>query len=241
MLEHFFAYLVEVQTWVREAITGYLDGFAKGQDWAGLLAVLPLGVFFGFVHSLTPGHGKLVLSSYLVGSRLSPLRGTAVAIALATTHVLSAVILALVAAPLMTRTLVGVGRAPLVEIVSRGLLALIGMWLLIRAIRGRPHVHGEGLIVGVTAGLIPCPLTFLTMFLAIARGIPQAGLTFALAMMLGIVLTLSIVAIGTVLARDAILRLLTTNKASFERISRSLDAFTGILLMTIGAYYLFRL
>jgi ABC-type nickel/cobalt efflux system permease component RcnA len=76
------------------------------------------------------------------------------------------------------------------------------------------------------------------MFLAMARGIPQAGLTFALAMMLGIVLTLSMVAIGTVLARDAILQLLTTNKASFERISRSLDAVTGILLMTIGAYYL---
>ena len=92
-----------------------------------LLAVLPFGIAFGAVHALTPGHGKTVLASYLVGSRLAVLRALAVAGALALTHVGSAVVLALAAAPILTRTLGGVGRAPVLEDISRGLLALIGL------------------------------------------------------------------------------------------------------------------
>lgn len=67
-----------------------------------------------------------MLASYLVGSRLDVLRGLAVAGALALTHVGSSVVLALAAAPLVIRTVGGVGQAPLLEDLSRGLLALIG-------------------------------------------------------------------------------------------------------------------
>jgi ABC-type nickel/cobalt efflux system permease component RcnA len=35
-----------------------------------LVLILPLGIAFGAVHALTPGHGKTVLASSLVGSRL---------------------------------------------------------------------------------------------------------------------------------------------------------------------------
>ena len=34
-------------------------------------------------------------------------------------------------------------------------------------------------MVGVIAGLVPCPLTLFAMFLALSRGVPEAGLTFA--------------------------------------------------------------
>ena len=49
-------------------------------------------------------------------------------------------------------------------------------------------------MVGVIAGLIPCPLTLFAMFLALARGVPKAGLTFALSMFLGVGLALAVVA-----------------------------------------------
>src|SRR5215211_9142113 len=77
----------------------------------------------------------------------------------ALTHVGSAVVLALAAAPILTHTLGGLGRAPVLEDLSRGLLALIGLWFLWRAWRGPLHEHREGVMVGVIAGLVPCPLT----------------------------------------------------------------------------------
>src|SRR6266545_3823976 len=93
----------------------------------------------GQIHALTPGHGKSVLASYLIGSRLAMLRSLAVGGVLALTHVGAAVILALLAAPLVIRTLgSGVGRVPALEFLSWSLLSAIGLWLLIRALRGVP-------------------------------------------------------------------------------------------------------
>lgn len=228
-------FLIAAQRWIQGAISSELSAYAVTRDWTLLVAVLPLGIFFGAIHALTPGHGKTVLASYVIGSRLALTRGLAVAGTLASVHVLSAVVLAFTAAWLVTRTLGGAGRAPVLENISRGMLIAIGLWLLVRAIRGQSHAHGEGLMVGVVAGLIPCPLTLFAMFLALSRGVPEAGLTYAVAMLFGVAFTLSAVAAGTILARDWMLRLIDRHGGSIERVSRGLDALSGVLLLVIGA------
>jgi ABC-type nickel/cobalt efflux system permease component RcnA len=233
--------LYAAQRWIYTSFTGQLTEFAHTRSWGALALVLPLGIVFGAVHALTPGHGKSVRASYLVGSRLAVLRSLAVAGALALTHVGSAVVLALLAAPLITRTLGGGGRAPLLEMLSWGLLAAVGAWLLLRAMRDRPHLHHEGVMVGVMAGLIPCPLTLFVMLYALARGVAAAGLAFALAMLGGIAITLAAVALATVLAREGVLRILTRHGGSIERLSRTLDALSGALLLLIGVGELWRL
>lgn len=227
-------FLLGLQRWIHESLSGHVSSFAGTQDWAALAAVLPLGIVFGAIHALTPGHSKSVLASYLIGSQTALVRGIAVAGVLAMTHVGSAVVLALTAAPLITRTLTGAGQAPVLENISRGLLVAIGAWLLVRAWRGQPHRHGEGLAVGVIAGLVPCPLTLFVMFMALGRGVPEAGLTFAVAMVAGVALTLAGVAVLTLVARDGMVGILTRYGASVGRLSRSLDALAGVLLMAIG-------
>jgi ABC-type nickel/cobalt efflux system permease component RcnA len=64
-------FLIAIQAWIRQLIASDLNAFAATRDWAALFLVLPLGIMFGAVHALTPGHGKTVLASYLVGSRLA--------------------------------------------------------------------------------------------------------------------------------------------------------------------------
>jgi ABC-type nickel/cobalt efflux system permease component RcnA len=228
------AYLVAVQRWVYDSISVYLNDFSATADWRALLTVLPLGIVFGAVHALTPGHGKTVLASYLVGSRTHVLKSLGVAAVLSATHVLSAVLIALVGAPILSRTLTGAGRSDSIEMLSRGLIALIGVWLLIRAVRRRPHVHGEGVLVGFVAGLVPCPLTLFAMLLSISRGVPEAGLTFAAAMLIGISLTLGTVAVVTTLARDGVTRIVERYGTSMDRITRALDAVAGLLLVFLG-------
>ena len=235
-----FDWLISAQRWIYASLSADLSAFAARRDWLVLASVLPLGIVFGAVHALTPGHGKSVLASYVIGSRLGALRSAAVAGVLSLTHVGSAVVLALVAAPLVTRTLGGAGRALALEAVSRGLLIAIGLWLVIRAWRGRSHLHGEGLAVGVVAGLIPCPLTLFAMFFALSRGVPEAGVTFALAMMLGVGLTLASVALVTVLARNWIVTLLADHGGRIDRITRALDGVAGLGLIAIGLWELAR-
>lgn len=227
-------FLITAQRAIYRSISGDLSSFAATHDWMALAAVLPLGVVFGAVHALTPGHGKTVLSAYVAGARIAALRALGVAGALALTHVGTAVLLALVAAPIVTMTLGGAGRAPILENISRGLLLVVGMWFVVRAARGRVHQHREGIAVGIIAGLVPCPLTLFVMFFALARGVPEAGLTFAVAMMAGIALTLSGVALLTVLARDWMVAFADRRGASIDKIARVLEGATGAVLIAIG-------
>jgi len=107
--------------------------------------------------------------------------------------------------------------------------------LLLRAFFSRAqHPHGEGVMVGLAAGLVPCPLTLFAMFFALSRGVPEAGITFAAAMMLGISFTLSVIALGAILARDWVLRVTSRHGASLARVSRFLDATAGVLLIGVA-------
>lgn len=229
--------LFEAQRWIYGSLSGYLSDHASNGDWASLTTVLPLGILFGAVHALTPGHSKTLLASYLVSSPFAVARALAVSGTLAATHVFSAVVIALFATELMTRSLVGAGRAPAVEDLSRGLLVLVGVWFVVRAFLGKAgHAKHEGVAVGFIAGLVPCPLTLFVMVFALSRGVPLAGLAFAAAMLVGIGLTLAMVAVATVAGRSILAAGFDRLGASVSAISRGFDGAAGVLLITFGLH-----
>lgn len=78
------------------------------------------------------------------------------------------------------------------------------------------------------------------MFLALGRGVPEAGLLFALAMMLGVGLTLSGIALVTILARDAVVGLMVRHGASLQLLARVLDGLGGLLLIVFAAREIWR-
>jgi nickel/cobalt transporter (NicO) family protein len=166
---------------------------------------------------------------------LSRIRIVGTALALTVTHVGMAVLLAVVANTIVTRTIVGAGQAPVLESISRALLIGVGLWLIARAVLGRPHLHGEGIFAGIVAGLVPCPLTLFLMFYATSRGVPEAGLTFALAMVIGVGLVLATVAIASVWARERLVRLVAGRGVMQSRVVRFVDAAAGLLLLILAA------
>lgn len=227
-------FLIGLQQWIRADVMGALEAFESTRSFALLIGMLPLGIAFGAAHALTPGHGKTVLASYLIGSRYGILHGAGVAGALSATHVASAVLLALIGAPLLSRTIAGAGRSDVIEGISGGLIALVGVWLLVRAVRGARQSRKEGAAVGFFAGLVPCLLTLFAMIYAISRGVPEAGVAFALSMLIGITLTLAAVAVATTLARDRLAHFVERHGRSVARVSQALDAIAGLLLVALG-------
>jgi nickel/cobalt transporter (NicO) family protein len=79
------------------------------------------------------------------------------------------------------------------------------------------------------------------MLYALAHAVPVAGITFAAVMFVGITLTLAAVALAAVLAREGLVYFLNRHGASITRLSRMLDALSGVLLVVIGAVELLRL
>lgn len=233
-------FLLELQRSIQATLSGELRAFANDGNWAALLAVLPAAVLFGAVHALTPGHGKTLLASYLTGAPGGVLRGLAVAGALAATHILTAVLVALVALPLASRALGSVGEVPALELLSRALLVLVGIWLVVRACRPvAAHRHaGEAPLVGIVAGLVPCPLTLLAMTYAVSKGVPAAGLVFAAALLLGVFLTLAAVAALAVLARQRLLLPLLARGPWLDRGRRVAEGLAGALLLALAGFAL---
>lgn len=228
------AFLIDVQRGIYAALTSDITAYSNSRDLTALLAVLPLGIVFGAAHALTPGHSKSVLAAYILGSGLKPSRALVTSFVLSVTHITSAVLLALITNTLVTRSLVGAGRAPSIEWTSRLILVAIGLWLIFRAIRARPHLHGEGIVTGVIAGLIPCPLTLFVMTLALSRGAPEAGLAFSVSMLLGVATILGAVAVISAVARNSLVHLFDRHGAAIALISRGLDALAGAALMSIA-------
>ncbi len=229
-------WLAAIQGNIRGVLIGEFSKYAASPDVSLLLWLFPLGVLFGAVHALTPGHSKTVVASYVLGSRLSILRSLGVSSALAFVHVASAVVIALTAAALVKRTIGGAGRAPALETISGALLLILGLWLLWRGLTRHAHVRGEGLVVGMAAGLIPCPLTLFAMVLAQSRGVPEVGVAFAGMMMVGVALTLSVVAAATAFARNRLVALLRDHGGAAARTLRGFDLATGALLVAAGAW-----
>ncbi|MER9364968.1 hypothetical protein NKI66_03125 [Mesorhizobium sp. M0518] len=145
----------------------------------------------------------------------------------------SAVLIAVLSFPLVSIALESVGRAPLLEDISRGLLGLIGLWMLWRALSHGHHHKHEGEAVGVMAGLIPCPLTLFVMTFAIARGVPAAGILFAGPMMIGVPITLSAVGILSILLRERLVWFVEGRSHLFEAITQGV---AGIVLAGVAVW-----
>ncbi|MBX3582677.1 MAG: ABC transporter permease [Rhizobiaceae bacterium] len=229
-----FQDLVAIQREIYLAFADRIKAFAESGDWSLLATYLPMGVLFGAVHALTPGHSKAVLATYLTGSSASVPRGLTVSLVLSFVHVGMSVLIALLSLPLVSVTLGSVSRAPLLEDLSRGLLGAIGVWMLWQGFRGTGHVHGHGLAAGFAAGLIPCPLTLFVMTFAISRGVPEAGVAFAVVMMAGVTLVLASVALAAVLFRRQLLQLLSSRPKLLDRVTRAIQILAGLILAAVA-------
>jgi ABC-type nickel/cobalt efflux system permease component RcnA len=89
-------------------------------------------------------------------------------------------------------------------------------------------------MVGVMAGLIPCPLTLFVMVFALSRGVPEAGIVFAIAIMLGVALTLSVVAILVISVRSGVATIIERYGGQVDYAGRLIESAAGAALILIG-------
>ena len=94
-------------------------------------ACLDLAFLYGVFHAAGPGHGKAVISSYMVANEETWVRGVVLSFASALLQALVAVVIVGVAAALLNATAATMKRAvDLIEILSYSLIILIGLRLL---------------------------------------------------------------------------------------------------------------
>src|SRR5215470_10739213 len=134
-----------------------LSGLIRAAKADGSAAYTLLGISFlyGIFHAAGPGHGKAVISSYLVANDETWPRGILLSFASAILQAFTAVAVVGIAAALLGATAKAMGNTVrVIEIISYALIMLIGLRLLwvkgraflrlLRAERNEHHGHDHG-------------------------------------------------------------------------------------------------
>ncbi|MFD2676187.1 nickel/cobalt transporter [Camelimonas lactis] len=122
------AVIIAMQSAFYRALTQGLQAFSSGG--AGLWGLLGVSFAYGVFHAAGPGHGKAVISGYLVANERTLARGAALSFAAAMLQAVVAVALALVLSLVFNATAALVKLSvTVVELVSFALVALLGLAL----------------------------------------------------------------------------------------------------------------
>jgi nickel/cobalt exporter len=136
----FFAWVAFYQAKFYTALTSTLAAI-KGSGHAVFL-LAGISFLYGVFHAVGPGHGKAVITSYLLVSRQTVRRGVVIALAAAVAQGLTAIGVVVVAAVILRATAIGMTHATdWFEIMSYGLVAAVGAWLTWAKTFGGGHQH----------------------------------------------------------------------------------------------------
>lgn len=233
MIAWLFNEMVTVQREIYLAFGDRITVYAETGDWSQLAVFLPMGIVFGGVHAMTPGHSKTLLAAYSAATPASVRRALGTAFLLSTVHISMSVLIVLLSLPLVSATLGSAGRAPALELISRSLLGLIGVWMIVSAFRTRrtQHTQERSAAFAIFAGLIPCPLTLFVMTFAASQGVTEAGLAFAGVMLIGVAIVLGTIALVANLSGKGIAKLVEGREKLARTAVGTVQVATGLILL----------
>ena len=123
-------------------MTGALKEMRESPAAAGTLVLLAFA--YGVFHAAGPGHGKAVISSYMLANEVELKRGVALSFLSALLQGVVAILLVGAAYLFLRGTTVSMTDATrALEIASYALIALFGAWLLYRKLRPAPAVEAH--------------------------------------------------------------------------------------------------
>ncbi|WAI86285.1 MULTISPECIES: nickel/cobalt transporter [Achromobacter] len=134
-LASFFGQVAVWQSHFYRQLTGAVRAWQA--DGGAAWTLIGLSFAYGVFHALGPGHGKAVISSYVVANRQTARNGALLALASALIQALVAIVMVAVLALVFNATATTMNQATRwLELASYGLVTLLGVWLVwIKAVR----------------------------------------------------------------------------------------------------------
>ena len=138
----FLGWIAQQQRNFYQALTSALS--ALQDDWTAFWILGGLSFLYGVFHAAGPGHGKVVISSYVIANERQVRRGIVLSFLSAMLQSAVAVGFVLVAAGLLRLTSIAMSSAAnWISIASYALVALFGAYLAARKLLGFGHSHSH--------------------------------------------------------------------------------------------------
>lgn len=252
------AWLLQQQAAFHKALTAAI-GAVEGNP-AALFTLIGLAFAYGVLHAIGPGHGKAVITSYLVASERTMRRGVALAFGAATVQALIALGVVLMVAGLMRGTAASMNATiHWIEKAGFALVAGMGLWIVLRRLRtlfgSAPdacadptcnHNHGgdpvmlakaswkEMSLAAIGAGIRPCSGAIILLVFALAKGLLVAGVLSVAAMAVGTAIGTSLFALLAVKAKLVALNLVSGRGSGWRYAAITIEIAAGLALAFIG-------
>jgi len=203
-----------------------------------ILASFGAALFWGAAHALSPGHGKTIVTAYLVGQRGTARHAALLGLIVTATHTAGVFALGLVTL-LLSQYIVPDDLYPWLNLVSGLLVVGIGASVLrARTKRHKHHHHHHHhhdlsprslFAVGISGGLLPCPSALVVLLAAISLHRVAFGMLLVVAFSAGLALTITGIGLVAVLARGAFRRLRLDG-----RVATLLPAASALVILAAG-------
>ncbi len=244
------------------AMSGALRNIKTDAPLAAAWTLMLLSFGYGVFHAAGPGHGKAVISAWLLATENELRRGVLIAFLSAAIQAMTAVLivsillLAVASAGAAARDVAGV-----LESASYGLIGLMGLYLVWTAFRphGR-HDHGHrghdrhdhahvpearqmkgawsltrAFSLAFAVGIRPCTGAILVLIFANAAGLYWAGIASTFAMAAGTFLTVSAIAAVAVYSKKFAMRLARRDDRWLDWLGFALRLGGGAAIAFLGA------
>ncbi len=255
----------EIQRGFHDRIASDINLLHSGDaPFAAAAGIIFASFLYGVFHAVGPGHGKVIVTGYLLADDSTVRRGI-------TLTCLSALLQALVAIGVVIVLFYGLGMARAqaefvgawLEIASYVFVALIGAALLLRGVRdfaSRGHAHDEncghahgvdarmvasaphwrtmmGLVLSI--GIRPCSGALIVMVFSCLLGEVMAGIAATFAMAAGTAITTSAVAALAAYSRTGLLALAGKSEKRIVTVSACCKIAGGICILALGMLFFF--
>ncbi len=132
-----FSWVVDTQQTMQRQLADGVKSLKTENAFAGAVTLAALSFAYGVVHAIGPGHGKTIISSYVVANEETARRGVIISFIAAAMQAMTAVALVGVLVLALHATGLEINAwSNQLESVSYALIALVGLWLLSRQLVG---------------------------------------------------------------------------------------------------------
>lgn len=208
---------LKTQRDINQKIAHYLNEIKKGDKPFVVWTVFVLAFLYGILHSIGPGHGKLIILSYFTAYEAKWPSAILMGFEIAFIHGLSAIILVLSVKNIAKYIFMSSasGEMLILTLISYGAIALMGFFLLWRTYRRSKNQAFENIkenakndksqwLLALSIGIIPCTGALLILFYAMAKQMLFIGIASVFFMVLGMAVTLSAIGAVYIIARQKI-------------------------------------
>lgn len=209
------------------------------QGLYGSLIIIAIAFIYGIIHAAGPGHGKAVIASYFLSQGRKLFDAFKIGYLVSIIHTFSALALTLILYYFIDG-MFSQNFSKSVDMmykISGGLILCVGIYLLYELIKEfntkettEKYNGKKPFAVAFSIGIVPCPGVMTIVFFALMLGHLPTGILAAIAMSIGMGLTISIAGIIATKSKDI--------ASKSDKILKMLQIISPLLFISLGVFLL---